>query len=68
MPKLKKVELIKKLIEIGFDIDDTMDYNYLYKLYKQSKDISSINSVYTYKPSKGEELIMDKPSEQLKII
>jgi len=68
MSKLKKIELIKKLTEMGIDTDDSMNYNYLYKLYKEFKNLSTINSVYKYKPSGDEELIMDKPSENLKLI
>jgi len=65
MAKLKKSELLIELTKLGVNYNGDMNYNDLYKLYLNNK---KINAVYTYEFSEGEELLIDRPSEPVKLV
>jgi len=65
MSKLKKSELLKELTKLGVYYDGDMNYNDLYKLYLNNK---KLNAVYNYEFGKGEELLIDRPSEPVKLV
>ncbi len=63
MAKITKNELIRLLTKLGVLFDENDNYNDLYKLYLDNKDI--IKEVYSYKPDSSEKIIMDISSESL---
>ena len=69
MAKLKKSELLIELTKLGISYSGDMVYNDLYKLYLSVKNSDGIlNGAYSYTPSDGEELLIDRPSEPLKMV
>jgi len=69
MPKLKKNDLINKLVDMGIEIDNDFDYNTLYKLYLQGKKVDNVlNSVYKYNVIENEKLITDISNNKLFIL
>jgi hypothetical protein len=69
MPKLKKNELINKLIDMGIEIDHNYKYNLLYKLYLQGLKVNNmLNSSYKYKVIDDEKLITDISNNKLFIL